>query len=312
MKTRTKLTLILFMLFLLMMSSSRLRSTNANPVGSNLKRMQFQIATIRERAGERTIISSSVIEGPPGTDFDIDLQGERFKMSAKFLTDLDEGNRLAIRTKLQTRRLYGQSAQGLPLYEEDEQSQTLRLGLDEDIILLPFGRSGGADRLKIEITPAMTEETVYGPSGELRPLGIKILKVSRDGVVSIRASKIPHRYEAEARLLEDGREIARGAANLLFEEAQELLLQSGAQPIAVGLKINEYIRNRPSDDVAINFDIHRIDGGGKREPVGLNWAGITRLGSDLSYDLSERYQQHSGKKYELRFNIKIAKGEIVD
>src|ERR1044071_157529 len=141
MKMRAKLTLILFAL-LSLTGGGRLRSTNANPVAADLKRMQFQIATIREHAGERTVISSSVIEGPPGTDFDIDLQGERFKMKAKFLTDFDASNALAIRARLQTRRLYGYSAQGLPLYEEDEQSQTLRLGLDEDIILLPFGRSG--------------------------------------------------------------------------------------------------------------------------------------------------------------------------
>jgi hypothetical protein len=307
MKTRTKLILILFALAS-MTGGSRLRSTNANPIAAGLKRMQFQIATIREHAGERTIISSSVIEGPPGTDFDVDLQGERFKMNAKFLTDLDESNALAIRAKLQTRRLYGRSAQGLPLYEEDAQSQALRLGLDEKIILLPFGRNGGDDRLKIEITPAMTEESVYTPSGELRPLIINILKISPDGIVNIHASKIPHRYEAEVRLLEDGREIARSAANLMFDEPQELLLQSDTQAIAVRLKIAEYTRSRPSDLVEINFDIQRIDDSGRREPVGLNGAGTASLGSDISYDLSERYQ----RKYELRFNIKIARGEIVD
>jgi hypothetical protein len=308
MKMRSKLTLILFVL-LSLTSGGRLQSTNANREAAVLKRMQFQIATIREHAGERTVISSSVIEGPPGTDFDIDLQGESFKMKAKFLTDFDESRALRVRANLQTRRLYGYSPQGLPLYEEDEQSQTLRLGLDEDLILLPFGR-GGEDRLKIEITPAMTEEPVYAPSGELRPLAINILKISQGGIVNIRASKIPHHYEAEVSLLEDGREIARGAANLLFEEAQELLLQSDTQAITVNLKINEYMRSRPSDQIAINFDVHRIDD--KREPVALNWAGIARLGSDISYDLSERYRPRSGKKYELRFNVKIAKGEIVD
>ena len=305
MRMRAKLTLILFAL-LSLTGGSRIRSTNANREAADLKRMQFQITTIREHAGERTVISSSVIEGPPGTDFDIDLQGESFKMKAKFLTNLDESRALKVRANLQTRRLYGYSRQGLPLYEEDEQSQTLRLGLDEDLILLPFGR-GGEDRLKIEITPAMTEESVYAPSGELRPLAINILKISQGGIVNIRASKIPHHYEAEVRLLEDGREIARGAANLLFEEAQELLLRSDTQAVAVNLKINEYMRSRPADQIAINFDIHRLDGG-KREPVALNWAGIARLGSDISYDLSERY----AKKYELRFNIKIAKGEMVD
>ncbi|MGA9769575.1 MAG: hypothetical protein WBV94_11075 [Blastocatellia bacterium] len=308
MKTRTKLTLILFALASMMISGSRLRSTNANPVAVGLKRMQFQIATIQEHAGARTVISSSVVEGPPGTDFDIDLQGERFKMNARFLTDFDESRALAIRAKLQTRRLYGRSAQGLPLYEEDEQSQTLRLGLDEQIVLLPFGRGGGDDRLKIEITPAMTEESVYTPAGELRPLTINILKISPDGIINIHASKIPHRYEAEVRLLEDGREIARSAASLMFDEPHELLLRSDTQAVAVSLKIDGYTRSRPSDLVEINFDIHRLDDSGRREPVRLNGAGTASLGSDISYDLSERYH----RKYELRFNIKIASGEMVD
>lgn len=313
MKMRAKLALILFALLSLMTSGNRLRSTNANPVDSDLKRMRFQIATIQEHAGERTIISSSVVEGPPGTDFEIDLQSERFKMKAKFLTDVDESRALAVRAKLQTRRLYGYSRQGLPLYEEDEQSQALRPGPDEDIVLLPFGRGNSEDRLKIEITPAMTEEPVYSPSGELRPLVINILKVSQGGIVNIRASKIPHHYEAEARLFEDGREVARSAASLLFEEAQELLLRSDAQSIAVNLKINEFMWSRPADQIAINFDVNRIDdSSGKSEPVALNWAGIGKIGSEISYDLSERHGLRPGRKYELRFNIKIAKGELID
>src|SRR5215216_2512835 len=101
MKTRSKLTLIIFVL-LTLAGGGRIRSTNANRVATDLKRMQFQVATIREHAGERTIISSSIIEGPPGTDFDIDLQGERFKMKAKFLTDFDENRALRVRAKLQT------------------------------------------------------------------------------------------------------------------------------------------------------------------------------------------------------------------
>lgn len=312
MKTRAKLMLILFALLSPMTSGSRLRSTKAKPPAPDLKRVQFQIATVREHAGERTVISSSVIEGPPGTDFDVDLQDGSFKMSAKFLTDFDQSDALAIRAKLQTRRLYGYSPQRLPLYEEDDQSHALRLEPDEKIILLPFGQGSGEDRLKIEITPAMTEEPVYNSSGELRPLAINILKISPDGVVNIRASKFPHRYEAEARLLEDGQEIARASANLLFDEAQELVLRSDAQAIAVNLKINEYMRNRPSDDVMVNFDVYRAEDNGKREAVGLNWSGVARLGADVSYDLSTRYAPRPGKKYELKFKIKTAEGEIVD
>src|ERR1044072_8103723 len=108
MKMRSKLTLILFVL-LSLTGGGHIRSTNANRKAVDLKRMQFQIATIREHAGERTVISSSVIEGPPGTDFDIDLQGESFKMKARFLTDFDESRALRVRANLQTRRLYGHS-----------------------------------------------------------------------------------------------------------------------------------------------------------------------------------------------------------
>ena len=106
MKMRSKLTLILFVL-LSLTGGGRLQSTNANREAADLKRMQFQIATIREHAGERTVISSSVVEGPPGTDFDIDLQGESFKMKARFLTDFDESRALRVRATLQTRRSTG-------------------------------------------------------------------------------------------------------------------------------------------------------------------------------------------------------------
>lgn len=319
MNTRTKIVLLALLLISLVMSGSRIHA--AKPSG-DLKRIRFQIVTIAEHAGERRVISASLIEGPPGTDFNIDLQGERFKMSAKFLTDLVEPNTLKVRARLQTRRLYGESERGLPLYEEDQQQQALQLGFDDDIILLPFGRTGGDDKLKIEITPAMTVEPVRAPAGALRPLDIKILKVSPGGTVNIQASRVPHHYDAEVALLEDGREVARATANLLLEEAQELFLQPDAQvgdeftntPLVVRFNINEYRRGRPADDVAINFDIHRInrqtaDG---REPVGLNWSGVATVGADLRYDLSDAYAPRAGKKYELRFRVRIASGELID
>lgn len=319
MNTSTRILLLALILISLVMSGSRIHA--AKPP-SDLKRIRFQIATVAERAGERHVISSSIIEGPPGTDFNIDLQGERFKMNAKFLTDLVENNTLKVRARLQTRRLYGVSERGLPLYEEDQQQQALQLGFDDDIILLPFGRNGGDDKLKIEITPAMTDEPVRAPSGELRPLDIKILKVSQGGTVNIQASRVPHHYDAEVTLLADGREVARATANVLLEEAQDVFLQPDAQasdevisnPLVVRLNINEYLRARPTDEVAINFDIHRINpqNADKRAPVGLNWSGVATVGADLRYDLTEAYAPRADKKYELRFHINIARGELID
>ncbi len=317
MKTPIRVSLILLMLMLLMMNAGSGRSIQSIPLASEPKRIRFQIVTIEEKAGVRNIISSALIEGPPGTDFDIDLHGERFKMSAKFLTDLEGNNRLKLRANLQTRRLYGYSERNLPLYEEDEQSQTLQLGFDEDVILLPFGRNGGDDKLKIEITPAMTDETVYDESGKLRSLEIKMPKVSPGGIVSIQAHKIPHRFDADVVLLEDGIEIARSEANLLLREKQEVLLHpvslnSTGKPLLVNLRVEDFLQSGFNKNAVINFDILQLRNGRDREIIGLNWSGVAQIGNDAVYNLSEFYLPGSGKKYELRFNIKIARGEIVE
>jgi hypothetical protein len=322
MKTPNRVSLMLLLLLLLMINSGSGRSIKSHPLANEIKRIRFEIVTIEEKAGVRNIISSALIEGPPGTDFDINLHGERFKMSANFLTDLEENHRLKLRANLQTRRLYGYSERNLPLYEEDEQSQTLQLGFDEDVILLPFGGNGGDEKLKIEITPVMTDKLAYDASGKLRALEIKMPKVSPGGLISIQAHKIPHRFDAEVVLLEDGLEVARSTAKLLLKEKQELLLQAVSQtgaetlsnPIVVNLSVEDCIRSRPNDDAVINFDIHRLDNrnGSNRQTIGRNWSGVVRVGNDLNYNLSEYYLPDSGKKYELRFIIKIAKGEIVE
>jgi hypothetical protein len=307
--------LIFLTLLLLMTNSGNSRVIKSNPPPSDLKRVRFQIVTIEEKQEQRQVISSALVEGPPGTDFDIDLNGERFKMKAGFVTDLDSDNRLKIRAQLQTRRFYGYSEQGLPLYEEDRQNQTLQLGFDEDVVLLPFGRSGGDNKLKMEITPIMTDEPVYLPSGKLKPLEIKMPVVTPGGLINIQARKVPHRFDVDLALLEDGREVARANAKLLLKEEQEVSLQPDEQvssditlhPITVNLSIDDLIQGRPVDNAVINFDIVTTD-----KIIGRNWAGVTGVGNDINYNLSEYYLPKAGKKYELRFNVKIAKGELLE
>jgi hypothetical protein len=313
MKPALRIALILITLVLSLVDPGSGRSARKGAAAQDQKRIRFQIATIEEKEGERTIISSALIEGPPGTDFDIDVNGERFKMSAKFLTDLEDNHQLRLRASLQTRRLYGYSERHLPLYEEDQQRQTLQLGFDEDVILLPFGRNGGAEKLKIEITPVMTDNPVYEPSGKLRSLEIKMLKISPGGVISYQARKLPHRFAVDAVLLEDGKEVARANGKLLLQEAQELLLQPSTQTgaaIAVNLTISDFVRSRPKDQVSIDFDISRIEPGNpsQRQFLAQHWAGIGLLDSMMSYD----FGQQAGKKYELRFTIKLAETELDD
>ncbi|HEX5732489.1 MAG TPA: hypothetical protein VF131_06615 [Blastocatellia bacterium] len=308
-------TRFLFVLILLL-----LLATSDHASRDEARRIRFQIATVEERAGARDVISEAIVEGPPGTDFTIDLQGSRFKMNARFMTNLVSADRLKVRARLNTRRLYGLSERDLPLYEEDSQKQAIDLGFDEAIVLLPFGRNGG-DKLKIEITPAISDQPVFIASGEQAPLAIKILKQSPGGAISIQASKIPHNFEVEAVLTEDDREAARGSANFLIEEAQELMLaptsgassQVAANPLAIKLSINEYARTRPADLVGISFDLSVFDSqsGARRETIASGWAGSATLGDDLVYDISDHYLKSSGKQYKLRIRIKPARGEIL-
>ncbi|MBD0372598.1 MAG: hypothetical protein ICV60_17270 [Pyrinomonadaceae bacterium] len=319
MRTRLRILLLALALPVLMMSDGgqALRARSANSSDAE-QRIRFRITTVEERGNERSILSETSIEGPPGTDFDLHLQHAGFKMKAHFLTDLVGRDTLRVRATLDTRRLYGYSEQKLPLYEEDTQDTALEVGFDESVVLMPFGRTGGGDVLKIEIAPMRSERPARLASGKRRPLEIEITKPAPGGFISVEAFKQPHRFTVEAALFEDGREIARGASNNLLEEAQEFTLQPNAQageevqknPLTVNLSVAQFIRSRPTDQAAISFDIYRA-GEGERQTIASKWSGIMELGSVLSYDLKS-YQPVAGRKYEIRFRVRLAPNESSD
>ena len=320
MKTHTKITLAFAVLLVLVTGSARINSRGAAQAAAEEKRIQFHVTTFEEKGSERHVVSEATIEGPPGTDFNINLQGERFKLSARFLTDLVSPDALKVRARLDTRRLYGYSERDLPLYEEDQQNQTIGLSFDEQIVLLPFGRKDATDKIKIEITPSISQASTYLPSGKRRPLEIEILKQSPNGEVNIQASKMPHHFEVETTLLEDGVEIARQTQDCLLEEAQEILLQpttntnTANNPLAVTLTLNNYSRSREADFIGLDFNAYRVEKNNpsQRIPVALRWSGIEALGSAMTYDLGENYLKGAGKKYELRFKTKLAKTEVTN
>lgn len=280
------------------------------------RRIAFRIATIEQHGAAERLLSEAVIEGPPGTDFTVTLNSGRFRMKAKFLTDLTGANALSMRATLDTRRLYGYSERALPLYEEDEQQQSFTLGFDEQIVVLPFGRKGDDDQLRIAIIPAWSDQSNQSPSGKTRPLAISIMNESLAGAISVEASKIPHHYDVEAALLEDGREIARSSAVSMIEEPTELTLAPGTQAgdthradaAAVKLTVAGYNRGRPFDEAVISFDIDRVNDS-TRESVATNWAGVCAVGRPLTYDLTNYYHGEAGRKYELQLTVKLASNE---
>ena len=283
---------------------------SASPLSG--RRIVFRIATIEEDKGTRKRVSLAFVEGPPGTDFDVNLEGRHFKMKAHFLTDLVGPETLKVRARLNTRRLYGYSERNLPLFEEDQQRHTLDINFDEAVVLLPFGRGTGDQRLKVEITPSWSDAPIE-VQGEAQPLTIKIPEVGPEGVVSIHASKTPHRFNVQATLLEDGHEIASGTSEFLIEELQTLRVKPAAGPGAaiadfdLNLTLRNYIGSSAADQIALDFDLRRSS-----KPVAdsmiTKGGGIANLNSPLTYNLSES-SFGTRKNYQLLIKVSLAEGE---
>lgn len=313
MKTSTTATLGLAMLLWLTSAPENKTSWSVDPA-VRVQRISFHVAAVEESRGKRKVVSDATIDGMPGTDFVIDLQANRFKMSARFLTDLVSTDALRIRTKLITRRFYGYSEHNLPIYEEDDQAETLLLGFGEQITLLPFGRNGGDDLLKIEITPSKSERILA--SSKVTTPEINIVDPG-PGFISIKASRSPHNFDVSALLFEDGREIARGRMNCLLEEPQEITLQAAANaveafenPIALRFMVERFERNESTGQASITFDAHQLNNrSDARQPIAVKWAGVVALGNETGYDLKGRYLPAAGKRYELRFIVNLAPNE---
>src|SRR5262249_49379941 len=130
----------------------------------------------------------------------------------------------------------------------------------------------------------------------------------------------PHRFDVDARLLEDGREIAQAKAPVLLSESGELILEDPSSSttnargaLAVSLAVDGYIRNRLADEASISFDVNLLDEEHRaREAIAKNFAGVSTLGRPVTYDLTANYHGAAGHKYELRLTIKLAAGESAD
>lgn len=305
-KRKATLALLLIPALLGVGAAARVMTRAAEAGGG---RIIFRVTAEEEGPAGRKPLFEATVEGPPGTDFTVNLQDPHFTMRAKFLSDPEPDGGLRLRSKLDTRRLYGHSERGLPLYEEDSQSQALRLGLGDSVLLLPFGGDEEA-RLAIRITPERAGGPATPLSGEKRPPEIKIGLPSPGGVISVEALKVPHDFAARATLLEDGREVARGAAECLLEESGEITLRPNAGgSLALALTVERFEPGPGKGRAAVRFDL--LDGGarGGGEAFARNWAGQAGLGSEMVYDLTGVYPGAAGKKYELKLKIDLADGE---
>ena len=315
---RWKNSLLIFAIALAVLHSSDMARVSAKrsvPLSGVTKpaRIKFNIVTVEERGSQHNVISESMIDGPPNTDFNIYLNGDHFRMAAKFLTDFISPNRLRIRSRLDTRRLYGTSENNLPLYEEDEQTQSLDISFDEGLVLLPFGRTGSDHRLKMEITPIISNDIESPSLDATRPLEISILRPSPGGIVQFEAVKRPHNFVVEMALYEQGREVANSIAPLLIEEERPVLLQGkDGRDFALGTPIvnvvvYRFFRNRPADEVSYRYEIDGLDNMNGTRPD-MKGAGVATLGPHLNDKATHKFVI-AGRVYELTFRFKLADGE---
>jgi len=267
------------------------------------ERIKFNVTVLTEDT-TREILSETIIDGPPGTDFNINLNTKGFDMRSRFLTDLVEGDELLVRVDLETRRLFGQSPNALPLYEEDKQKQSWRMGLDEAVVLLPYGKNGGGATLKIEIRPERYRVSDHDmESGNLK---IEFPKTLESGEISIEAKKVPHDYLIDAELLFNGKAVAKGNAASLLEEHAEIALAAGeSAPEAIlgrkykaSIAVDGYIRDQPLDLVSVSFGLS--DEAGETIKSGK---GINGLGHEFRYSLDDEL----GEGFELVFRVREKK-----
>ena len=321
MQRRTKAILIILLVSATMVNGTRYPAKSFQAAADKSARIHFEVSAFEERDGKRNPISETTIDGPAGTDFSINLQGSRFQMNTKFLTDLVAPDTLKIRSRLKTRRLYGYSERNLPLYEEDTQNETFELGSDEKLVLLPFGRNDNNGELKIEITPTISTNYANPKPGKARSIEINIPMQSPGGAISVEASKIPHNYLVEAALVEDGQIVARNEGHYRIEEPNELILRPASRNgstmnpgLIIKLTIDQFLRSAPTRQVGVSFSVYRTDTEADSKPqmVMDKAAGIGELASELIYELHGYDPGSTGKRYQLKLKIKLAPGENSD
>jgi hypothetical protein len=238
------------------------------------RRVGFTVLAVEETGSERTVLGETVIEGPPGTDFDLDVRARHFSLHGRFITDV-AGDEIEVSADIEARRSYGLSPRGLPLYEIDRQDHSLRVGFDRAIAIYPWGSGRAGSAFKIEIAPVWVEA---GSDG----IDVRIERPAPGGMIAVRAHRIPHRFLCQARLIERGRELARQAAPCRYGRPSEIELAD----LVVAVTVDGYTPARPIDLVSLRFDVDRaLERGRTRQAIARGWAGRRELGGELAYDV---------------------------
>lgn len=224
-----------------------------------------EVVDARER-----VLYEARVEGEHATDFEVALRDANVAVTATFVNEA-AANGVDSRVRIESRRRFGNSPNGLPLWEHDAQQHRLRVGFDQQIEFLPFGGAGERGLLRMQIVPDAIAST------SSKPLDIRIDELTSDAI-TVRAYRVPHWYAIEATLLRNGVAQANASARLFREERTTIRVGDAT--------LNVIATEAPHLD-ARAAALLRFDGAWRNgKAFARQWEGVT-AGSPLRYDLGE-------------------------
>jgi hypothetical protein len=244
----------------------------------------FVIRTVARSGGAREVLSSATVAGPPSCAIQITAEEGIFRLSARVVARA-EADAVRLLARVETRRLAGHSDRGLPLYEEDVQSQTARLAGDGSQVLavFPFGRDAPADELSIEIVPSLAGAAPPSPE-------IRIERPGPAGWIRLEAEVVPRAVEIEAEIVAGGQVIARGSGTAFPDEMLRLPLapvREGGPAAELAITVDRYSAVCAAGPVGFTFDLDRFEPGIPPQADARAWSGVTRPGAPADYQLDQ-------------------------
>jgi hypothetical protein len=200
--------------------------------GSATDRRLYTFHCFEERGGTQRTLYAADVEGPSDVDFQIVMHDARHDIEATFVNEPLPAGGIDSRVHLRSRRAWGLSKNNLPLWEEDDQHLRIQIEPGQQIELLPFGRSGEAGLLKLEITPSVPR-----PAVSARPLEIRIGQQAPGGAINVLAYRSPHWYTAEVALSRNGVATAHGSRRLFVDEGGLIALRGASSANATEVRI---------------------------------------------------------------------------
>ncbi|HEX7831778.1 MAG TPA: hypothetical protein VF787_19135 [Thermoanaerobaculia bacterium] len=238
-------------------------ASNATP-----QRVRYTIRCTEVVDAKERVVYEARVEGEPSTDFDIALRDARVAVTASFVNE-PAANGVDTRVRIETRRRFGNSPNGLPLWEEDRQQHRFTVGFDQQIEFLPFGGAGERGLLRLQIVPDAVATSA-------KPLDIAIDKLASDAI-TVRAYRVPHWYTIDATLLQHGAIRARATSRVFLDEPARIVIGD------VRLTLTA---SSPSHADPRTTTLLRFDGARNGKTFARHWEGIM-TNEPLRYPLGD-------------------------